>query len=334
MSDHDGNPKGEIDELLDRAADPEPPPAEARERVWSRVSESVGLEAPGPDGDGSGGESGDGDSGGVEPGGGQADGGVGPEAAGGADLGAAVDAASSGAQATGWSGLLSGVNLVQTALAFTVGAGVGAGGYAALDDPEPHEPRQQHVAASPDVGARTDAGPADADDVGARADLGTDAGVDARDDVASARTGAVDEPSETPPDPDPTPTPSPTSDKPSDDPTYEPTEADAPAPDVSDDTTDDAGAEPDISSLEAERLLLRRARSALQRGRHEEALRALRRHAENFADGQLTEERRALEVRALLGLDRHGEARQRAEAFIENYPQSIFRRIVEPALSE
>jgi len=57
----------------------------------------------------------------------------------------------------------------------------------------------------------------------------------------------------------------------------------------------------------------RSARTALGRGRYDEALKSLRRHATQFSEGELEEERRGLMVLALVGHGDGAEVRARAK---------------------
>ena len=82
----------------------------------------------------------------------------------------------------------------------------------------------------------------------------------------------------------------------------------------------------------AERALISQAQNALTRGRFAAALVALETHETQFARGWLEEEREALRVQALEGLDRHDEARERAAMFITAHPRSLFRSLVERAV--
>ncbi|MBN2573206.1 MAG: hypothetical protein JXP73_01455 [Deltaproteobacteria bacterium] len=84
--------------------------------------------------------------------------------------------------------------------------------------------------------------------------------------------------------------------------------------------------------LAAERKLVEMARSALARGRTDDALAALRRHARAFTKGQLAEERDSLFVQVLVAKGDFTHARKRAAAFYQRYPQSLFSPVVEQAL--
>lgn len=83
-------------------------------------------------------------------------------------------------------------------------------------------------------------------------------------------------------------------------------------------------------SLRAEQALLDAARVALGRGDGAGALDAANTHARRFPHGQLSEERDAIAVQALVLLGRADEARARAERFRRAYPDSALL----PALRE
>jgi hypothetical protein len=76
--------------------------------------------------------------------------------------------------------------------------------------------------------------------------------------------------------------------------------------------------------LAAERALLSVARAALGRGDAASALAAVARHARQFPDGQLLEERESLEVRALAAHGERAAARAAAFAFERRHPDSLF----------
>jgi len=84
--------------------------------------------------------------------------------------------------------------------------------------------------------------------------------------------------------------------------------------------------------LEAERIMLQRARAQLAAGDGKTALGAIERHARRFPGGALVEEREALAVRALLLTANHEAARARGAQFRRRYPQSIYLPAVEQAL--
>ena len=91
-------------------------------------------------------------------------------------------------------------------------------------------------------------------------------------------------------------------------------------------------AAPSISDLGAEQALLDVARAALARGRADEALGPLDRHARQFPKGLLAEEREALAVNVLVTLSRYDEARERSARFLRRYPKSLLRASVEAAV--
>jgi hypothetical protein len=84
--------------------------------------------------------------------------------------------------------------------------------------------------------------------------------------------------------------------------------------------------------LSAERSLLEMARAALTRGQAGRALSALRRHARQFPNGELTEEREGLLVQALVGDQKYDQAREKAEQFRKRYPRSLFAPVVDQAI--
>jgi hypothetical protein len=86
--------------------------------------------------------------------------------------------------------------------------------------------------------------------------------------------------------------------------------------------------------LAAERALLDVARSALARGEAAEALAATERHAHEYPDGALVEEREALAIKALVALGRIGEARARARALEQRFPNGLTLHAVKAAVGE
>lgn len=82
-------------------------------------------------------------------------------------------------------------------------------------------------------------------------------------------------------------------------------------------------------TLVEEQRLLDRARGALASGDHDGARSALARHRQRFSRGQLSMERDALEVRALLAAGRADEARAAASRFASRWPTSPLRSAVE-----
>jgi hypothetical protein len=87
--------------------------------------------------------------------------------------------------------------------------------------------------------------------------------------------------------------------------------------------------QPAAGDLARERLFLERARMAIARNDLRAALDALDAHAAEFALGALVEEREALAVRVLIGLGEHAAAETRAAAFVERFPHSALRPVVE-----
>ncbi|MBI5495467.1 MAG: hypothetical protein HY904_10625 [Deltaproteobacteria bacterium] len=90
---------------------------------------------------------------------------------------------------------------------------------------------------------------------------------------------------------------------------------------------------PATGTLPAERRLLDQARQALADHRGDAALVTLDRHREQYARGQLAEERDALRVMALADLGRAPEARRAAVRFLERHPHSVLRSAVESAVT-
>jgi len=96
-------------------------------------------------------------------------------------------------------------------------------------------------------------------------------------------------------------------------------------------TTHGAPDRPD-DPLAAERSLVEMARAALSRGQAERALTTLRRHARQFPNGELTEEREGLLVQALVGAQKYDQAREKAEQFKHRYPRSLFTPVIDQAI--
>ena len=91
---------------------------------------------------------------------------------------------------------------------------------------------------------------------------------------------------------------------------------------------------PSSRGLAAERALLDVARSALARGEAGEAIVATDRHAREYPDGSLVEEREAIAVKALVALGRMDEARRRAHALEQRFPNGLTVRAVRAAVGE
>jgi len=85
--------------------------------------------------------------------------------------------------------------------------------------------------------------------------------------------------------------------------------------------------------LAKERAIIESARSALARRDPDAALDAVGTHARTFPKGQLSEEREALAIQALVLAKRSDEARARVKRFREHYPTSFFLPVVEAALA-
>lgn len=85
-------------------------------------------------------------------------------------------------------------------------------------------------------------------------------------------------------------------------------------------------------TLDMERRLVESARAALVRGRGQDALDALERHAREFPDSAFVEEREVLWIQALVSTGQHDEARARAEAFKARFPRSLLTPAVDSAL--
>ena len=76
------------------------------------------------------------------------------------------------------------------------------------------------------------------------------------------------------------------------------------------------------SALGAEARMLERARRLVNGGKHDLALQQIRIMRRRFPDGALTQERDALEVRALRESGSAGAAKKRTEEFERNHPES------------
>ncbi|MFO0564761.1 MAG: hypothetical protein U0263_03815 [Polyangiaceae bacterium] len=97
-----------------------------------------------------------------------------------------------------------------------------------------------------------------------------------------------------------------------------------------------AGAEPagrDID-LGKERALLATARTALSKGDGAAALAALDRHAAQFPNGRLSEERASLRVQALLLKGDRSAAQREADAFKSKFPKSLLKGAVEKSIEQ
>lgn len=87
-----------------------------------------------------------------------------------------------------------------------------------------------------------------------------------------------------------------------------------------------------VDSVTAERRLLDTARTALVRGEHDAALRAVGEHAKTYPFGRLEEEREAIAIRTLAEASRMDEARVRASRFRAKWPRSLLLPAVEAAV--
>ncbi|MBK7864177.1 MAG: hypothetical protein IPJ65_37395 [Archangiaceae bacterium] len=85
--------------------------------------------------------------------------------------------------------------------------------------------------------------------------------------------------------------------------------------------------------LAQERALLELARTALSRGKLDDARRALTEHQTAFSNGTLVEEREALAIQALWLEGKPDQARERAAQFRARFPNSVLSPGLEPALS-
>ena len=93
-------------------------------------------------------------------------------------------------------------------------------------------------------------------------------------------------------------------------------------------------ASPAISSrgLAAERGILDVARAALAQGDAGDALAAAERHAHDYPEGALLEEREAIAIKALVALGRGPEARARAASFEKRFPNGLLLRSVKASV--
>ena len=82
--------------------------------------------------------------------------------------------------------------------------------------------------------------------------------------------------------------------------------------------------EPTLDDLATEKALLEQARLALAKNHLANASSALEWHQSQFPNGQLREERQALDIMLLYGTGKKIEATRRLEAFREQYPESPF----------
>jgi len=95
-----------------------------------------------------------------------------------------------------------------------------------------------------------------------------------------------------------------------------------------------AAAAPSSDALARERALLDVAHTALGRHEGQRALDAASQHLREFRHGQMTEEREAIAVQALVLLDRRDEALDRGARFKKRWPGSVFVPVIDAALIE
>lgn len=86
------------------------------------------------------------------------------------------------------------------------------------------------------------------------------------------------------------------------------------------------------TSLAAERALVEIARTALARGDLADCFETLRRHLQNFPDGQLVEERESLWVQALVNDGQLAAAKERATKFRQRFPHSLLLPAIDAAV--
>jgi TolA-binding protein len=108
----------------------------------------------------------------------------------------------------------------------------------------------------------------------------------------------------------------------------------SPAPSASTQTPPfaSAAAQRRPDDISEERALLDPARTALGRSDGSSALAGVKKHEQRFPKGQLTEEREAIAIQALVALGRGDEARARGERFKRTYPNSVLAPSVNAAL--
>jgi len=88
------------------------------------------------------------------------------------------------------------------------------------------------------------------------------------------------------------------------------------------------------SQLARERAMIDAVRAAVRASNHQEALRTIERHAREFQNGRLVEEREGLRVVALVRMGRAEEARRRARRFRTRFPRSLLLPLIDAALEE
>jgi hypothetical protein len=85
--------------------------------------------------------------------------------------------------------------------------------------------------------------------------------------------------------------------------------------------------------LVRERTLLDPARAALSAGEPANALERIARHAKEFPNGILSEEREAIAINALVSLGSYAQATKRATTFRARYPHSLMTHVVDAAMA-
>lgn len=113
--------------------------------------------------------------------------------------------------------------------------------------------------------------------------------------------------------------------------TFEAVEPSPPPPPRGPSRTEPTTRSDETFERDRERTLIERARSALARGRYEDALGAIERHRRLYRNSALIEEREALYVQALLGLGRAEEADRALTNFRSRFPHSLFGPALERA---
>jgi hypothetical protein len=89
-----------------------------------------------------------------------------------------------------------------------------------------------------------------------------------------------------------------------------------------------------VDTLARERTMLDEAKQALGKGDASGALETTRRHEREFPRGQLSEEREAIAVQALVRLGRSEDATARGQRFRSRYPNSVLIPAIDLALEK
>jgi hypothetical protein len=85
-------------------------------------------------------------------------------------------------------------------------------------------------------------------------------------------------------------------------------------------------------SLAAERSLIEMGRTALSRGKNQDAYRTMLEHEKQFPNGKLAEERDVVRIQELVAMGQLEAARVLAQSFYVEHPNSLLRPAVEQAL--